>query len=205
MTRIPVVPPDRAEPGTQSMYAWMTKQFGVVPEPMAVVANHPRLLAAMIEIEGSAGKAATVLPINIRDLAQYRAAWGIGCSYCIDFGGMLSTLHGLREEQLKEIGDYETSPAYSDDERATIAFADAMTELPTQVTDEQVADLERRFGRDGVVELTFLIALENLRSRMNSALGATAQGFSSGACRVPWATETQAEPDRRVAGSNATY
>jgi alkylhydroperoxidase family enzyme len=66
-----------------------------------------------------------------------------------------------------------------------------MTATPTEATDEQVADLERRFGRDGVVELTYQIALENLRSRMNSSLGITEQGFSSGdACRVPWDTET---------------
>ncbi len=202
MTRIPVVPPEEATPETQQTYAWVSQQYGVVPEPLAVLANHPKLLAADIAVETAVGKAATVLPVNIRDLAQYRAAWRIGCSYCIDFGAMLSKLHGLREEQMKEIDDYETSDAFSDDERATVAYADAMTELPTQVTDEQVADLEHRFGRDGVVELTFLIALENLRSRMNSALGATAQGFSSGgACRVPWASEGRAESGAEAARS----
>ena len=40
-----------------------------------------------------------------------------------------------------------------------------------EVADEQVADLERRFERDGVVELACQIVLENLRLRMNSALG----------------------------------
>ncbi len=203
MTRIPAVPPEKASPETQKTYAWVTQQYGVVPEPMAVLANHPSLLAADLQVESAVGKAATVLPINIRDLGQYRAAWRIGCSYCIDFGAMLSKLHGLREEQLKEIDGYETSSAFDDDERATIAYADAMTTLPTEVTDEQVADLERRFGRDGVVELTFLIALENLRSRMNSALGATAQGFSSGGtCRIPWATETKTESEGRVAAAS---
>ena len=68
-----------------------------------------------------------------------------------------------------------------------------MTATPTEATDEQVADLERRFGRDGVVELTYQIALENLRSRMNSSLGVTEQGFSSGeGCRTPWADEIAA-------------
>jgi len=46
-----------------------------------------------------------------------------------------------------------------------------MTATPTEATDEQVADLERRFGRDGVVELTDWVALENVRSRMTPALG----------------------------------
>jgi alkylhydroperoxidase family enzyme len=67
-----------------------------------------------------------------------------------------------------------------------VAYADAMTDTPMAVTDEQVAELERVFGRKGTIELTYLIALENLRGRMNHALGITDQGFTSGeACRVP--------------------
>ena len=55
------------------------------------------------------------------------------------------------------------------------------------VTDEQVAALVERYGHDGVVELSYLIALENQRARFNHALGITDQGFSSGdSCRVPW-------------------
>src|SRR4051812_19746397 len=107
---------------------------------------------------------------------------------------MMLRLHGLDIDRLKEIGDYATSPRYGDDERAAIAYADAMTATPTKATDEQIADLERRFGRDGVVELTYQIALENMRSRMNTALGITEQGFSSGdACRVPWADSGTAQ------------
>ena len=102
---------------------------------------------------------------------------------------MLMRLEGLDLDRLSHIDDYATSPLYSDDERAAIAYADAMTTDPHTITDEQVEDLRRRFGADGVVELTYQVGVENMRSRMNSALGITEQGFSSGdACRVPWTT-----------------
>jgi alkylhydroperoxidase family enzyme len=90
-------------------------------------------------------------------------------------------------DRLKSIDDYATSPAFDDDERAAIAYADAMTTDPHRVTDEQVADLRARFGDAGVIELTYQIGVENMRARMYSALGITEQGFNSGdACRVPW-------------------
>jgi AhpD family alkylhydroperoxidase len=188
MTRIPAVSPQEAGPLGKLAYWYFNRRFNAVPEPIAVTANHRKLLVAYAIAETAAAKASTVLPANVRDIAVYRAAWTIGCSWCVDFGAMLARLDGLDLDQLKEIGGYATSPRYSDDQRAAIAYADAMTATPTEVTDEQVADLERRFGRDGVVELTFQIALENLRSRMNSAFGIAEQGFSSGgACRVPWA------------------
>jgi AhpD family alkylhydroperoxidase len=190
MSRIPAVSPEEAGPLIKLSYRWAKRRFGEVPEPFAVVANHPKLFVAEVIAESVAAKASTVLPANVRDLAVYRVAWTIGCSWCVDFGTMLARLDGLDIDQLKEIGDYASSPRYSDDERAAIAYAEAMSATPPQATDDQVADLERRFGRDGVVELTYQIALENLRSRMNLALGITEQGFSSSeACRVPWDKE----------------
>jgi AhpD family alkylhydroperoxidase len=191
MSRIPAVSPEEAGPLIKLSYRYAKRRFGEVPEPFAVVANHPKLFVANVIAESVAAKASTVLPANVRDLALYRVAWTIGCSWCVDFGTMLARLDGLDIDQLKEIGDYASSARYSEDERAAIAYAEAITATPTEVTDEQVADLERRFGRDGVVELTYQIALENLRSRMNLALGITEQGFSSSeACRVPWANQT---------------
>jgi len=103
---------------------------------------------------------------------------------------MLMRLEGLDVDRLKHIDDHATSPLYTDDERAAIAYANAMTTDPHTVTDEQVEDLRRRFGAAGVVELTYQVGVENMRARMNSALGITEQGFGSGeTCRVPWATD----------------
>ncbi|RVW06782.1 carboxymuconolactone decarboxylase family protein [Rhodococcus spongiicola] len=198
MARIQAVSPQEAGPMVKAAYWYAGRQFGEVPEPFAVLANHRKLFTVSARHEMGAQKASTVLAPNIREIAVYRVAWTVDCSWCIDFGAMLQRLDGLDVERLQQIGEYDTSPLYSDDERAAIAYADAMTETPTSATDEQVADLERRFGRDGVVELTYQIALENMRARMNSALGIHDQGFNSGdACRVPWDASTASEAERQ--------
>ncbi|MGW0043536.1 carboxymuconolactone decarboxylase family protein [Rhodococcus sp. NPDC003348] len=192
MTRIAPLAPKDAGVLARIAYRFATRRFGVVPEPFTVVAHHRKLLMASAVQELAAEKASTVLPAAVRDLAVYRVAWTVGCSWCVDFGAMLMRLEDLDVDRLQHIDDYATSPLYSEDERAAIAYADAMTATPTTTTDEQVADLERRFGKAGVVELTFQIALENQRSRMNSALGIVDQGFSTDSCRVPWADQPAA-------------
>ena len=194
MPRIPAVTPEQGGPLTRAMYWFARRRFGEVPEPFAVLANHRKLMVAEGLAELAAQAASKVLPANVREIAVYRTAWTVGCSWCVDFGTMLQRLDGLDVERLRDIADYETSPHYSDDERAAIAYADAMTSTPIGVTDEQVADLERRFGRAGVVELTYQIALENLRARQYASLGITDQGFSTDACRVPWVQEGAAVP-----------
>ena len=191
MTRIPPVAPEDASFAVRLAYRAAAKMVGEVPEPFAVFAHHPKLFFTSLTQEFAAGKASTTLPVSVRELAVYRVAWTLGCSWCVDFGTMMQRLDGLDVDRLKDIGEYETSTKYNDDERAAIVYADAMTQSPDVVTDEQVADLERRFGRAGVVELTYQIGLENMRARINSSLGITEQGFSSGdACRVPWASST---------------
>lgn len=191
-TRIEPLSPQRAPLWIRAMYRFAKRRFGEVPEPFTVAAHHPGLLVANGAHEMLVERGSKKLPTNVRELAVFWTARTVGCSWCVDFGSMLQRLDGLDVERLKEIDDYATSPRYTDDERAAIAYADAMTKDPHTITDEQVEDLKRRFGNAGVIELTYQIGIENMRARMYSALGITEQGFNSGdACRVPWATGGQ--------------
>lgn len=192
-TRIEPLSPTRAGLLTRTMYRVAKRRYGQVPEPFAVSAHHRKLMIAGAVHETMVDRASTTLPVGVRELAVLWTARAIGCSWCVDFGSMLQRLDGLDIERLKDIDKYATSPLFSDDERAAIAYADAMTTDPHTVTDEQVAELRVRFGDAGVFELTYQIGLENMRARVNSALGITEQGFNSGdACRIPWADETPA-------------
>lgn len=193
-TRIEPLPPDKTRLIVRAMYRYARRRFGEVPEPMAVTAHHPRLLVANAVHETMLQSASRTLPANVRELAVFWTARTVGCSWCVDFGAMLQRLDGLDMERLKDIDNYPTSALFTGDERAAIAYADAMTTDPHNVTDGQVADLRNRFGEAGVIELTYHVGVENMRARMNSALGITEQGFDSGdACRVPWADQNATE------------
>ncbi|OBB64912.1 transposase [Mycobacterium sp. 852014-50255_SCH5639931] len=193
-TRIEPLSPQRAGLLTRAMYRIAARRYGQVPEPFTVAAHHRKLMVAGVVHETMIDRASKVLPVSVRELAVLWTARSVGCSWCVDFGSMLQRLDGLDVERLKEVDNYATSTAFTDDERAAIRYADAMTTDPHTVTDEQVADLRARFGDAGVIELTYQIGVENMRARMNTALGITEQGFNSGdACRVPWASETAAE------------
>ena len=187
-TRIEPVPPKRAGLLNRTMYRVTRRRYGQVPEPLAVTAHHRKLTVTWAVHETMTDWASSSLPVSVRQLAVFWTARSIGCSWCVDFGSMLQRLDGLDVQRLKEIDNYATSPVFSDDERVAIAYADAMTTDPHTVTDDQVADLRTRFGEAGVIELTYQIGLENMRARVNSALGISEQGFNSGdACRIPWA------------------
>jgi AhpD family alkylhydroperoxidase len=197
-TRIEPMPPNRAGLLTRVMYRVAKRRYGQVPEPFAVAAHHRKLMIAGAVHETMIDRASKTLPVSVRELAVFWTARKIGCSWCVDFGSMLQRLDGLDIQRLKDIDSYATSTAFTDDERAAIAYADAITTDPHTVTDEQVADLRARFGDAGVFELTYQIGVENMRARVNAALGITEQGFNSGdACRIPWVSETSPAAESR--------
>ncbi|AKN18876.1 transposase [Mycobacterium haemophilum DSM 44634] len=190
-TRIEPLSPKDAPLIVRLMYRIAKRRYGEVPEPFAVYAHHPSLALTGAIHETALQRASRKLPASVRELAVYWTARTVGCSWCVDFGAMLQRLDGLDVERLKDVDNYATSPHFTDDERAAIGYADAMTNDPHSVTDEQVADLRARFGDAGVIELSYHIGIENMRARVNAALGITEQGFNSGeACRIPWVTET---------------
>ena len=194
MPRIPARPASKVGLFTRVLFWYSRRRFGAVLEPFAVLAHHPKLLWALAIFEMQLVPAARRLPASLRDLAVYRVATQVGCSWCVDFGTMLARLQGLDLDKLTAIDSYPTSPRFTELECAVLAYADAMTAQPPRVEDDMVARLDRELGHDGLVELTFVIAVENMRARCFHALGITDQGFSSGdVCAVP--------PSRRTAKS----
>ena len=197
MPRINGIPTRDAGIVLRVLYWFSRKRFGAVMEPITVTAHHAKILRASLRHEVAVGRAAKKLPVSVRELAQYRVAQQVQCSWCVDFGTMLQRHEGLDIERLRKIDDYATAPEYTRPERLALAYADAMTSTPTTATDEQVAELVAEFGKDGVIELSYMIALENARGRFNSSLGIADQGFTSGdACKIPVPADAEVTRER---------
>jgi alkylhydroperoxidase family enzyme len=112
------------------------------------------------------------------------SAASIGCSWCMDFGHWESRQRGMDAAKLHDVPVWRDSDVYSPLERDVMEYAEAMTATPPQVQDEPAKRLLTALGEAAFVELTAMVAVENLRSRMTSALGLTSQGFRDH-CEIP--------------------
>jgi len=66
---------------------------------------------------------------------------------------------------------------FDDRERTALEYAETITRTGERVSDELFARIRAHFTEAEVVELTAAAALENFRSKFNTALGIEAQGF----------------------------
>jgi AhpD family alkylhydroperoxidase len=121
---------------------------------------------------------------TLKHLAEMAASVTIGCSWCVDFGYWVGVSKGTDPAKLENVPRWRESDVYTDLERRVLEYAEAATATPPTVTDDLVESLRRDLGEAALVELTMMVAVENQRSRFNSALGLSSQGFKD-RCEIP--------------------
>jgi alkylhydroperoxidase family enzyme len=84
-------------------------------------------------------------------------------------------------EKVEKLAHWKESDVFDEKEKVVLEYTEAVTYPDQKVTDEQIARLKEFFDDDAIVELTGLIAFQNLSSKFNSALDVPSQGF----CKLP--------------------
>ncbi|MFF8293412.1 carboxymuconolactone decarboxylase family protein [Streptomyces sp. NPDC016309] len=158
--------------------AWYARRAygGKVLDPLSAAAHNGRVLRATIGFELAAARWNALDP-HLKALAELASAASIGCGWCLDFGYWESTRRGVDARKLRDLPVWRDSDAYTELERDVLEYAEAMTATPPAVGDALAERLRRALGEAAFVELTAMVALENMRSRINSALDLTSQGF----------------------------
>jgi alkylhydroperoxidase family enzyme len=175
MARICLNPPQTL---VYRIASWVVRRrLGTMPDPVAAVAHNRQVGRSYLLFELQVERWRS-LDRGLKDLAVMAAATRIGCAWCMDYGYWEATVaHHVPAEKIRAIPGWRDSGAYSGLERLVLEYAEAMTSTPPAVTDEMVARLREHLSEAQLVELTAMVAVENLRSRINAAFGLTAQGF----------------------------
>lgn len=181
MARISLTPPRTLFYRAMEWYSKRT--YGTVLDPAKALGHNPKVLRSDLRFELAVAKW-NRLDADLKSLAVMATAASIGCSWCMDFGHWENRRRGMEVRKVREVPSWRESDAYTPLERDVMAYAEAMTANPPEVTDELAQRLVTALGEPAFVELTAMVAVENLRSRMNSALGLTSQGFKDH-CDVP--------------------
>ena len=162
---------------------------GEFPDNGYVYFHNKPVLKAVMSFEQRVQKWDALDP-NLKSYAEMASAGAIGCSWCMDFGYFKAHNDGLDLDKLREVPRWRESEVFTPVERDVLEYAEAMTATPPTVTDGLVSRLLEQLGAPAVVELTQMIALENMRSRFNSAAGLASQGYSD-VCELPLAVRSQ--------------
>lgn len=176
------------------LYGAIVKRFskkllGRVPEPLGVYWHNRAVLKATMGM-GAKVQKWDACDLSLKSFAHLAVAAQIGCSWCLDFGYYQAFNEHLDLDKAREVPRWRELAVFTPLERAVMGYAEAMTQTPPTVTDEMVAELLEQLGEAAVVELTAFIALANMNSRGNVALGIESEGYAKSCDLKPLATRS---------------
>lgn len=99
----------------------------------------------------------------------------------MDINSAVGREQGITDEQLAALANFENSAHFNALEKTVLRYAEGMTHNPAEVAEAVFEELKQYFNTAQIVELTTMIAFENLRARFNRALHIEADGF----CQLP--------------------
>ncbi len=150
-------------------------------------ARVPRLFIALAHFSGAIDRKGSPIPPALRSLVTVRVSQINGCHFCVDLNTATLLKRGVSLEKAAALAAWRSSELFDDMERDVLDYAEAVTEPGGTVDDPLMSRLKARFDEDAMVELTALIAFQNLSSKFNATLGVPSQGF----CPLPVATDTE--------------
>jgi AhpD family alkylhydroperoxidase len=104
-----------------------------------------------------------------------------GCPSCVDRHASRALTRGIPAAKLAALAGHAASPLFDAREKAALAFAEAATGPGARVDPELQRELRSVFSPDAIVELTALVAFQDMSSRFNAALDAAPDG----GCELP--------------------
>lgn len=179
---------------------WYTRRrYGTTLDPLAAVGHNMQVARTYGVLELQVERWHS-LDAGLKDLAQLAAAAQIGCTWCLDFGYWEAVMcHHVAAEKIRAVPSWRDSDVFTELEQLVLEYAEAMTQTPPAVPDHLTAALRRRLNDREFTELTAIVAVENLRSRINAAFGLTAQGFRDRCELAPQPAAEVAQPAAEVA------
>lgn len=156
------------------------RKYGAVLDSALLWARVPKLFLGVAILYGMIDRRSSPIDPALRSFVTVRVSQINHCPFCVDLNSATLLKRGASLGKVEALDRWREAGLFDERERVALEYAEAMTITDRGVDDELMACLKRHFDDDAIVDLTGLIAFQNLSSKFNSALGVPAQGF----CRI---------------------
>jgi uncharacterized peroxidase-related enzyme len=177
-----IAKPINAYPWYLRPFFWnQRRKYGAVLDSALLWARSPKVFLAVAVLYGIIDRAGSPIDPVLRSLITVRVSQLNGCRFCVDINSATLLNRGVSLEKVEALDSWRESSLFNAQEIAALDYAEAVTLARAEVEQRRIDRLREHFDDDAIVELTALIAFQNLSSKFNSALGVPPQGF----CQIP--------------------
>jgi uncharacterized peroxidase-related enzyme len=186
--------PEDHNPELVDLIQFFRGPLGVVPNSVLTMQRRPKIARAFTELNKAVMENGGRVTAEQKRLIGYVASHAAGCRYCEAHTILAAERFGASPERLATVWEYQTSPHFTEAERAAFDFALAAACVPNAVTPDIQANLRKHWSDDEIVEILGVIALFGFLNRWNDSMATTLEqiGIDAGGKNLShtgWAPE----------------
>jgi uncharacterized peroxidase-related enzyme len=158
---------------TKELAEFFNETLGFCPNSVLTMQRRPAISKAFINLN----KAVMANEGRVTSALKRMIAWvssnATGCRYCQAHAIRAAERYGAEKEQLDNIWEYKTHPAFSAAERAALDFSLAASVVPNAVDASTKEALYTYWDEGEIVEMLGVISLFGYLNRWNDSMGTT--------------------------------
>ncbi|MCH2218653.1 MAG: carboxymuconolactone decarboxylase family protein [Flavobacteriales bacterium] len=159
------------DPEIRELAAFFNETLGFCPNSVLTMQRRPAISKAFINLN----KAVMANEGRVTSALKRMIAWvssnATGCRYCQAHAIRAAERYGGTQEQLDNIWDYRTHPAFSEAERVALDFSLAASQIPNMVNEQIKERLYAHWDEGEIIEMLGVISLFGYLNRWNDSMG----------------------------------
>lgn len=165
--------PADADPDVRELAKFFNETLGFCPNSVLTMQVRPNIAKAFIGLNASVMENHGRVTSALKRLIGFMASHAAGCNYCQAHTIRAAERYEADPEQLENIWEYKSHPAFSEADRAALDLAVAASTIPNGV-DEALESRLHKYWDDGeIVEILGVIALFGFLNRWNDSMATT--------------------------------
>jgi uncharacterized peroxidase-related enzyme len=163
--------PADANPEVAEMAKFFNETLGFCPNSVLTMMRRPAIAKAFINLNMAVMENHGRVTSAFKRLIAYVSSNVTGCRYCQAHTIRAAERYGAEQEQMENVWEYKTHPAFSEAERAALDLAVAASNIPNDVDQALMDRMNEHWDEGEIVEIMGVIALFGYLNRWNDSMG----------------------------------
>ncbi|MEJ2534848.1 MAG: carboxymuconolactone decarboxylase family protein [Gammaproteobacteria bacterium] len=162
--------PESASPELAEDFAIFERILGFVPNSLLTMQRRPEMVRAFGVLTTAVMDPDGPVDLGFLRLVAHFASRAAGCQYCEAHSLIAAGIHGVPDEKIAAVWEYESSPHYSEPERVALDFARAAGAVPNAVDAELMARMKAHWSEEAIVQILGAVSLYGFLNRWNDSM-----------------------------------
>lgn len=170
---MPLVSPlaPNANSDVKKLAEFFNETLGFCPNSVLTMQIRPEIARSFINLNKAVMENKGRVTSSLKRMIAWVSSNSAGCRYCQAHAIRAAERYGAAQEQLDNIWEYRTHPAFSNAERAALDFSLAASMVPNAVDENIKKELYKYWNEGEIVEMLGVISLFGYLNRWNDSMG----------------------------------